>query len=83
MYWAWSLRRAACFDASLNIDADILVRGADISARDNLALAQSAGEIIPVLNTLRDRNLIDDSELLRLAYRFCGEKLEEVKKEVN
>ncbi len=77
------LRRAACFDASLNTDAEILVRGADISARDNLALAQSAGEIIPVLNTLRDRNLIDDSELLRLAYRFCGEKLEEVKKEVN
>jgi hypothetical protein len=75
------LRRAASFDALLKPEAEILVRGADISARDNLALAQAAGEIIPVLSSLKDRNLIEDRELLRLAYRFCGEKLEEVNKE--
>ena len=74
------LRRAAAYDAAINLDADIFVRGADISARDNLALAQAAGEIIPVLNTLREQELIDEEELMRLAYRFCGEKLEEVKK---
>ena len=74
------LRRAAAYDAAVDTDADIIVRGADISARDNLALAQAAGEIIPVLNTLREQELIDDEELMRLAYRFCGEKLEEVKK---
>jgi hypothetical protein len=74
------LHRAAAFDTGIDSNADIIIRGADISARDNLALAQAAGEIIPVLNTLREQNLIDDEELLRLAYRFCGEKLEEVKK---
>ena len=85
-YFSWMLsdvlhaviHRAAWFDPALDVNADVIVRGADISARDNLALAQAAGQIIPVLNTLRDRELIDDEELLRLAYRFCGEKIEEV-----
>jgi hypothetical protein len=74
------LRRAAWYDPSVDANTEVIVRGADISARDNLALAQAAGQIIPVLNTLRDRELIDDEELLRLAYRFCGEKIEEVHK---
>jgi hypothetical protein len=85
-YFGWLLgdvlgavtRRAAYYDPALDVHAAVTIRGADISARDNLALAQAAGQIIPVLSTLRDRDLIDDSELLRLAYRFCGEKLEEV-----
>ncbi|MBI9049292.1 MAG: hypothetical protein JEZ00_07730 [Anaerolineaceae bacterium] len=73
------LRRAAAYDAAIDMNADVIIRGADISARDNLALAEAAGQIIPVLNTLREQELIDEEELLRLAYRFCGEKLEEVK----
>ena len=51
------------------------LHGADISARDNIALAMAAGNISPTLYALRDRGLIDDAELLRLVYRFCGESV--------
>ena len=49
------------------------VRGADVSARDNAALAVAASTAISAFGNLRDRGLIDDAELLRLAYRFAGE----------
>ena len=49
------------------------VSGADITARDNGELAQAASAIIAAFAGLRDRGLIEDAELLRLAYRFAGE----------
>ena len=49
------------------------MRGADISARDNVALSMAGQNIIDVLGDLRDRLLITDEEYLRLAYRFAGE----------
>jgi hypothetical protein len=55
----------------------VRVKGADISARDNTALAQAAREIITAFSLLHEKGLIDDAELLRLAYRFAGE-VEEV-----
>ena len=36
----------------------------------------AANNILPTLRELRDRRLIDDAELLRLAYRFCGETVD-------
>ena len=54
----------------------IRLSGADISARDNISLAMAASNLSPVLQTARDRGLIDDAELLRLLYRFCGESVD-------
>ena len=44
--------------------------------RDNLSLSQAAATMLPVLVELRNRGLIDDAEMMRLAYRFAGEQLE-------
>ena len=49
------------------------MRGGDISGRDNAALALAATQIVSAFAVIRDRGLIDDAELLRLAYRFAGE----------
>ena len=49
------------------------LRGADLSSKDNAALAAALGQVMDALSGLRDRHLIDDAELLRLAYRFAGE----------
>lgn len=57
-------------------EAEITLHGADLSARDNVALALAANHILAVLGELRDRALIDDAEVLRLAYRFCGETVD-------
>ena len=52
------------------------MRGADISARDNGALAEAAQSIVNAFLPLLERGLVDDAELLRLAYRFAGEVYE-------
>ncbi len=51
----------------------IKVTGADISARDNAALAQAAGQVAAAFGDLRNRQVIDDAELLRMVYKFAGE----------
>ncbi|MEN4013760.1 MAG: hypothetical protein ROW48_17115 [Bellilinea sp.] len=53
--------------------ARIEVHGGDLSARDNVALGLAGNHILAALAQLRDRGLIDDAELLRVAYRFIGE----------
>ena len=65
--------RRAQVDRRTSKKAEIDVRGADISARDNVALSMAAQNIINMLGDLRDRMLITDEEYLRLAYRFAGE----------
>jgi hypothetical protein len=70
------VQRRSLFDNHVSRKAEIQLHGADISARDNVSLALAAGNILPTLQELRDRNLIDDAELLRLAYRFCGESVD-------
>lgn len=65
--------RRACVDRRIQAGAEVQLHGADISARDNLSLAMAANNLLPTLQELRNRCLIDDSEMLRLAYRFCGE----------
>ena len=68
-----ALNRRALVDGRIDPQARVEVHGADLSARDNVALAMAANHISAVLTDLRDRGLIDDSELLRVAYRFFGE----------
>lgn len=68
-----AVRRAAHHRPAINPDTNIQARGTDIFARDNANLASAASLIISSFSHLRDRNLIDDDELLRLAYRFAGE----------
>ncbi len=53
--------------------ARIQANGGDLSARDNVALGLAGNHVLAVLAQLRDRGLIDDAELLRVAYRFIGE----------
>jgi len=57
-------------------DYQISIQADDISTTDNASLATAAGSIISVLTQLRDRCLIDDAELLRLAYKFTGESVD-------
>lgn len=56
--------------------AAIEASGADISARDNLALASAARNITPVVADLHQKGLVEDAELLRLFYRFAGESVD-------
>jgi len=80
-YFLWILQdilkvvatRRSLVDRRISRKAEIEVRGSDISARDNVALAMAASNINATLCELRKRNLIDNDEFLRMAYRFCGE----------
>jgi hypothetical protein len=80
-YFLWMLKdlarvavmRKARISRRVRADADIVVRGADISTRDNTALATSAREIVAAFLPLVERGLVDGAELRRLAYRFAGE----------
>jgi hypothetical protein len=67
------IRRRKFFDRSVSVDEEVKITGNDISARDNAALAVAASTIVGSFSALRDRKLIDDQELMRLAYRFAGE----------
>jgi len=67
------IERRRLVDGSVKADARIVVRGADLSARDNAALAVAASTVVSAFQSFRDRGLIDDLELMRLAYRFLGE----------
>lgn len=69
---AVTIRAARC-GRPVKTDTDIDLRGTDISARDNSELAGAAAEIVTAFSSLHARGLIDDAELLRLAYRFAGE----------
>lgn len=83
-YFLWLLgdvlravvNRRSIIDHHVSRRAGIQFNGADISARDNMALAMAASNLTPALGNLRDRGLVDDAELLRLFYRFCGESVD-------
>jgi len=68
-----AINRRAQVDRRVNPKTPIEVHGADLSARDNVALGMAANHIMAALTELRDRALIDDAEMLRVAYRFFGE----------
>lgn len=75
------VQRRAVVTNRVSAEAEITVRGADLSARDNAALAVSGSTMEVAAGDLRDRGVIDDAELLRVVYRFAGEEdldLEEI-----
>jgi hypothetical protein len=67
------VQRKALVCSKIDPQAPITVSGADISARDNASLAVASSTISGVFMELRSRGLVDDSELLRICYRFAGE----------
>jgi hypothetical protein len=67
------VRRRKMVDRMVSTEAELIVTGTDISARDNAALATAASVMVAGMTTIRDRGLIDDAELLRIVYRFAGE----------
>lgn len=70
------VNRRSQVDTRVSRRAEIDLHGSDISARDNVSLSLAASNMLLTLRELRDRRLIDDAELLRLAYRFCGETVD-------
>jgi hypothetical protein len=71
-----ALRRRARYEKKLDPNAEIEVHGADLSSRDNAALAVATSTISSALVSLYDRGLIDGNELVRMVYRFAGEVLD-------
>jgi len=67
------IARRAVIDSSLHPADPVEVRGADISARDNVAHSVSGVNILNMLERLYDMGFIDGRELLRISYRFVGE----------
>jgi hypothetical protein len=68
-----ALERRALVDRTIDAQAIVSVSGADISARDNVALGLAGVHALTVAKALRDGRLIDDLELLRIVYKFAGE----------
>ncbi len=54
----------------------IEVVGSDISARDNVSLSMAAVNTMTVIQSMRERGLIDDTEALRLVYKAMGETVD-------
>jgi len=67
------LQRRALVDGRVDPKAGVAMHGADISARDNLALSQSGEKIGLLFEQLYQSGLIDAREYLRVVYRFVGE----------
>jgi hypothetical protein len=68
-----AVRRRAMVDPAIDLDAGIQVQAADLSARDNAALAIATQAASNTFFDLFDRGLIDREELMRMVYRFAGE----------
>jgi hypothetical protein len=66
-------RRRAIVDSKVKSDSKVDVTGTDISVRDNAALAAAGVAVVNAFARLRDREVIDDFELVRMAYKFAGE----------
>ena len=59
----------------MNPGAIITVTAADISERDNAALALASSQTVASFGQLWAAGLIDADEYLRVVYRFAGEVL--------
>jgi len=60
-------------DRRVNLQSEIEIGAPDITERDNASLSLAAARIEPVLADLYDRELIDETEVLRTTYRMAGE----------
>ncbi len=70
------LNRRATIDKKVSKTADLEVEGADISERNNAALAMATDNIYNSFDQLHDLGLITDNEFLRMVYRFSGETVD-------
>jgi hypothetical protein len=68
-----ALARRSQVDPSVKADAQVEVRGTDLSPRDNASLAGAAQAAMQAFLPLFERGLLDERELRRLVYRFAGE----------
>ena len=71
------VKRRAIYDPEVDPEVLIRVEGGDVSARDNRELAEAGQQVAQVASDLYERDLIDAREVLRLVYRFMGERLPE------
>jgi len=71
-----TVRRRALITGDVDPESNIRVTGGDISPRDNAALATAGTTMMGAAVGLRDREIIDDEELLRLCYKFTGEQID-------
>ena len=67
------VERRSLVDPRVDPQAPIAVKGADISARDNVALSMAAVNVGSLAEKLADMGLIGQEEILRVIYRFLGE----------
>lgn len=68
------IQRRAKFDPQIDPDLRVRVEGGDISSRDNRELAEAGNQIAQVASSLYEQKLIDKEEVLRIVYRFMGER---------
>lgn len=68
-----AVRRRSQVDGRVDPEAVIQVQAADLSSRDNAALAIATQAASRTFFDLFDRGLIGREELLRMVYRFAGE----------
>lgn len=69
------IARRGQIDSTVQPDPELDLTGADISARDNVAYSIAGTNVLNMLERLYDMGLIDERELLRVAYRFAGESV--------
>jgi hypothetical protein len=70
-----AVKRKSEKDAKVSTSAKIEIIAGDATERDNAALALGTSQIVQSIGELYDRKLLDESEYLRLVYRFAGETL--------
>ncbi len=68
------LQRRSLVDGQVNAGEVITVHGADITARDNVDLAESGGKIGPLFEGLYQAGLIDAREYLQGGLSICGRR---------
>lgn len=70
-----AVRRRSEKDNKVSTSAKIEVIAGDATERDNAGLALATGQIVNAIGEMYDRKLLDESEYIRLTYRFMGETL--------
>lgn len=72
-----AVKRKSEKDSKVSPTVKIEVTAGDATERDNAALALATSQIIQSIGEMYDRELMDETEYMRLVYRFAGETLPE------
>jgi hypothetical protein len=70
------VKRRSLLDRRVSARVEIEVVGSDISARDNVSLSMAAVNTLNIVQGMRQRGMIDDTEGLRLIYKSMGETVD-------